>query len=134
MNYEGNNLNNREINNRLRELKTEDFIWIIYVAIIFLSWMSNYIEKKYFLNNDLKAKEDYRKIITIIFSILVVIYVYFLLESINDLKGLKTNDSEKKKLLVFLSFLGSLLILISGLIFLYISINDEDIDVELAFN
>ena len=125
---------NEDISNRLRELKTEDFIWIIYIAIIFLSWMSNHIERKYFLNNDLKAKEDYRKIITIIFSILVIIYVYFLLESINDLKGLKESDSEKKKLLIFLSFLGSLLILISGLIFLYISINDEDLSVELAFN
>lgn len=123
-----------DFSNRLRELKTEDFIWIIYVAIIFLSWLSNSIERKYFLNNDLKARDDYRKIITIIFSILVVIYVYFLMESISDLKSLKQEDSEKRKLLVFLSFLGSLLILISGLIFLYISITDENIDVELAFN
>ena len=127
-------MNTDEVNNRLRELKIEDFIWIIYVAIIYLSWLSNHIERKYFLNNDLKAKEDYRKIITIIFSILVVIYVYFLLESIKDLKDLKNTDSNKKKLLVFLSFLGSLLILISGLIFLYISIENEDLSVELAFN
>lgn len=123
-----------DVNNRLRELKTEDFIWIIYVAIIFLSWLSNSIERKYFLNNDLKAKEDYRRIITIIFTILVVVYVYFLLESLRDLKKLKSEDSSKKKFLIFLSFLGSLLILISGLIFLYISIEDEDLNVELAFN
>ena len=90
-------MNTDEVNNRLRELKIEDFIWIIYVAIIYLSWLSNHIERKYFLNNDLKAKEDYRKIITIIFSILVVIYVYFLLESIKDLKDLKNTDSNKKK-------------------------------------
>ena len=49
-------------------------------------------------------------------------------------EDLKPTDSDKKKLFVFLSFLGSLLILVSGLIFLYIAINDEDIDVELAFN
>ena len=125
---------NNDVSNRLRELKTEDFIWIIYVAIIFLSWLSNHIERKYFLNNDLKAKDDYRKIITIIFSILVVIYVYFLMEAIGDLKSLKPEDTEKRKFLIFLSFLGSLLILISGLIFLYISLNDENLDVELAFN
>ena len=125
---------NNDVSNRLRELKTEDFIWIIYVAIIFLSWLSNHIERKYFLNNDLKARDDYRKIITIIFSILVVIYVYFLMEAIGDLKSLKPEDTEKRKFLIFLSFLGSLLILISGLIFLYISLNDENLDVELAFN
>ena len=56
------------------------------------------------------------------------------MESIGDLKNLKPNDTNKKKLFVFLSFLGSLLILISGLIFLYIAVNDENIDVELAFN
>lgn len=122
------------VSNRLREIKTENFIWIIYVAIIFLSWMSNHLEKRFFLNNDLKARDNYRKIISIIFTILVVIYVYFLMESISDLKNLKSTESEKKKLFVFLSFLASLLILVSGLIFLYIAINDEDIDVELAFN
>lgn len=127
-------MNNEEVNKRLEELKIEDFIWIIYVAIIFLSWISNHIERQYFKFNDLKAKENYRKIINIIFTILVVVYVYFLLESINDVKNLNPNDSEKKKFLVFLSFLSSLLILISGLIFLYIAINDEDLSVELAFN
>lgn len=127
-------MNYDEISKRLEEIRTEDFIWIIYVAIIFLSWISNHVERKYFLNNDLKARDDYRKIITIIFSILVVIYVYFLMESIGDLKSLKPEDTEKRKFLIFLSFLGSLLILISGLIFLYISLTDEDLDVEIAFN
>ena len=41
---------------------------------------------------------------------------------------------QKKKELITLSFIASLLIAISGFIFLYIAINDEDINVELAFN
>ena len=43
-------------------------------------------------------------------------------------------DSNKKKNLTVLSLIGSLLIVISGIIFLHIAIMDEDIDVEIAFN
>ena len=70
----------------------------------------------------------------IIFSILVIVYIYFFLDSLEDLQSLKETDSKKKKDLVSLSFIGSTLILISGLIFLYIAYNDEELNVELAFN
>lgn len=127
-------MNYDEISKRLEEIRTEDFIWIIYVAIIFLSWISNHIERKYFLNNDLKAREDYRKIMAIIFITIIVVYIYFLKDSIEDLMELKPSDSNEKKFLTFLSFIGSLLVTISGFIYLYIIINDQDINVELAFN
>ena len=123
-----------EINNKLKEIKIEDFIWIIYIGIIILSFYSNSLEKKYFLYNDLLSKEKYRKILIFIFSILIVVYLYFLKDSYDSLNDLKLNDSDKKKNLTYLSFIGSLLIAISGFIFLYIALNDEDLDVELAFN
>lgn len=125
---------NEELYSRLRELKIEDFIWLIYIGIIFMSWYSNNLERKYFIYNDLKSKESYRKMLIIIFSILIVVYLYFLKVSLNDLKKIKPYDSNKKKSLTFLSFIGSLLIAISGFIFIYIAIMDEEIDVELAFN
>lgn len=127
-------MNYDEISKRLEEIRTEDFIWIIYVAIIFLSWISNHVERKYFLNNDLKAREDYRKIMLIIFSTITVIYIYFFKDAIDSLNELKPNDSKEKKVLTYLSFIASLLVLISGFIYLYIIINDQDINVELAFN
>jgi len=127
-------MNYNEVKERLKELKIEDFIWLIYIGIIFFSWIANELEKKYFVNNDLESKEKYRTIQIIIFIILVIVYSYFFNSSINDIKNLKENDSDKKKLLVYLSFIGSLLILISGIIFLYIATTDEDIDVEIAFN
>ena len=123
-----------EINNRLKELKIEEFIWIIYIGIIILSFYSNNLEKKYFLFNDLLSKSKYRKIMILIFSILIVVYSYFLKDSYDSLKELKIYDTEKKKKLTSLSFIGSLLIFISGFIFLYIAYSDQDIDVELAFN
>ena len=119
---------------RLKQLNIEDFIWIIYLIIIFLSYYSNHFERKYLINNDLISKEKYRYIIIIIFSILLVIYVYFLQDSIKSLKNIKVTDSNKKRYLVYLAFLGSLFIAISGVIFLYIAYNNEDLEIELAFN
>lgn len=124
---------NDEIIARLKEIKIEDYIWIVYLGIIFLSYYSNGLERDYFLNKNEDSKERYRIIMIIIFSILVIVYYYFLKESLNDLKNIyKYNDTKKEK--VILSFLGSLLIFISGIIFLYLAIKDEDLDVELAFN
>ena len=127
-------MNKEELNEKLNELKIEDFIWVIYIGIIILSWYSNSLERKYFIFNDQISKEKYRRIIIIIFSVLVLVYFYFLNDSYQSLKALNEFDSEKKQCLVFLSFIGSLLIAISGLIFLYIALEDEDLNVELAFN
>ena len=127
-------LKDDEIKNRLEELKIEDFIWIIYIGIIFLSWFSNHLERKYFLNNDLEARDKYRSIITLIFSVLTIVYIYFLKESYEDLKNLKETDTQERKILIFLSFLASLFIFLSGIIYLYIALKDENLEVELAFN
>ena len=127
-------MNYDELNRKLRQLKIEDFIWLIYIGIIFISWYANSLERKYFIFNDHVSKEKYRKIIILIFSILIVVYSYFLKDSYDDLKNIKPYDSEEIKNLTYLSFLGSLLIAISGAIFLYIAIMDEELNVELAFN
>ena len=127
-------MNKSDIDKRLKELKIEDFIWIIYIGIIFFSWYSNSLERKYYLNNDEISKKKYRKIMTIIFSILVVVYLYFLKDSYDGLVSLKKSDTNKKKNLTMLSFIASLMIFISGLIFLYISLEDDDLNVEIAFN
>lgn len=124
----------REVEDKLRQIKIEDFIWVIYIGIIALSYYSNYLERKYYINNDIDSKNKYRKIIIVIFSILIIVYFYFLVDSYNSVRDLNRFDTEKKKRLIYLSFLASLLIFISGLIFLYIAISDTDLNVELAFN
>lgn len=127
-------MNYNELYQKLKQLKIEDFVWLIYIGIIIMSWYSNNLERKYFIYNDLKSREDYQKIMVLIFSILVIVYIYFLKSSFDDLKNIKSYDSDKKKNLTLLSFIGSLLIAISGFIFLYIAIMDEEINVEIAFN
>ena len=92
-----------ELEEKLKELKTEDFIWLIYIGIIFLSWYSNYLERNYFLYNDLISKDKYRKTLILIFSILLVVYLYFLKDAIDSINKLKPTDSKKKKDLAYLS-------------------------------
>ena len=119
---------------KIKQIDIENFIWVIYIGIIILSWYSNSLEKNYYINNDFISRDKYRKILIFIFTILVIVYFYFLKSSYNDLVNLNYYDSDKKKTLVYLSFIGSLLIFISGIIFLYIAYSDEELNVEIAFN
>ena len=59
---------NDEIITRLKEIKIEEYIWIIYLGIIILSFYSNNLEKDYFLNKNEKSKEKYRDIMIIILN------------------------------------------------------------------
>jgi len=127
-------MNYEHLNEKLKQLKTEDYIWIVYVGIIVLSWYSNTLERKYYIYNDINSKEIYQKIMIFIFFILLFVYAYFLKGAFDDLKNMKESDSKKKKELITLSFIASLLIAISGVIFFYIALNNHDLDVELAFN
>lgn len=127
-------MNYDTIREKLKEINNEEIVWIIYIGIIALSFYSNSLERKYFLYNDMESKRKYRNTLVVIFSILVIVYLYFLKDAYDSVQELKPNDSFQKRNLVYLSFVGSLLIAISGFIFLYIAYKDESIDVEIAFN
>lgn len=125
---------NNDLMEKLKELKIEEFVWIIYIGIIAFSFYSNTLERKYFIYGDLESKEKYRQTLIIIFSILTIVYLYFLKDAWDSVQRLTPYDSNQKKNFVYLSFVGSLLIAISGFIFLYIAYKDENVDVEIAFN
>ena len=84
-------MNNQELIKRLKTLNIEDFIWVIYIGIIIASWYSNSLERDYFINGNQTSKEKYRKIMIIIFTILVICYFYFLYDSYKDLTELNNN-------------------------------------------
>ena len=127
-------MNNRELEEKLKEINIEDFIWVVYIFIIFMSWYSNSQERHYFIYKDEKSKEEYRCISVMIFTILLVVYLYFVKSSWESYKKLKNSDSPKIKELATLSLIASLLIAISGAIFLYIAIADNNLAIEIAFN
>lgn len=73
---------------RLKDIKTENQIWVIYIGIILLSWYANSKEKKYILYKDEKSKKEYQNLMILIFSILVIAYYYFAKDSLKDYKKL----------------------------------------------
>ena len=123
---------NQDITKRLQQINTENRVWIIYLFIIGFSFYSNYLEKDYFLNNNQKSKEIYRIINISIFMTITLVYLYFEIEAIESL--LEKDKNAKRKKYDTLSFMASTMILLSGIIFLYIAIDDKNIEEEIAFN
>lgn len=123
-----------DLEERLKSIRAENIVWIIYYVLISFCLYANSIEKDYFLTGNNNSKKLYRKLNIGIFTVAVIIYLYFTYDSYKALKNLNINDSLKKKDLTNLSFIGSTLILISGFIFLYIAYTDQNIETEIAFN
>ena len=119
---------------RLEDIKIENIVWIIYIGIIILSWYANSKEKKYLLYNDLLSKKEYQNFLILIFTFLVIIYFYFAKSGYEDILNLTSYDSPKKQMLTKFAFIGSFLILVSGIIYLVLAILDDEIEIELAFN
>ncbi len=117
----------------LRTIEIENYIWFIYLVIIFLSFIANKEEVNYFINNDMQSKSNYRKLIIIIFSIALGIYYYFFVSGYKTYKNLSPYDTESKKFFETINFIANILILISGVIFLFIAIFDEELETEIAF-
>ena len=117
----------------LREIEIENYIWIVYLVLIITSYWANKEEVKYFLFNDMKAKKKYRYALIFVFSIACVIYYYFFQSSYKSYKSLTKYDSDSKVFFETINFIGTLLVLIAGIIFLFIAIFDEHIETEIAF-
>lgn len=111
-------MNNESIEKRLEKIKIEDIIWILYLIIIILSFIANSIERNYFIKNDIKDKKTYQNLMIFIFTILCIVYAYFTYDNYKDIKELKSYDSDTKIEFTYISFIATLLVLISGLLFL----------------
>lgn len=116
---------------RIKETKIEDFIFIIYYIIITLSLFSNKIEREYLITLNKDKKEEYRTLLLIIFGIAFLVYLYYFISGLEELKNCDNSNSLR---LNELSLFASFLVLISGCIYLYIIFRDDDLSVELAFN
>jgi len=124
-------MNNNDRSKQLKQIDIENIIFIIYYFVITLSIIGNHIEKKYLLYGEEQDKNKYRNLLFIIFGIVFLIYLYYTIIGYEDLKDI-TNQEIKR--LSELSLLASILVLISGIIYLYIIYKDQDLNVELAFS
>lgn len=118
----------------LKKIKTEEYIWIIYIIIIFLSFYANSNERKYYMYKDNSYKIVYRNLNIIIFLVALCIYIYFFNDSYKDVLNLKKSDSFDKIFFNKANLIASTLIFIAGIILLFIAIYDTELDTELAFS
>ncbi len=118
----------------LKTIQIENYVWILYLILIGLSFYANYEEEKYFKYDDLRAKEKYRCLNIIIFSIALLVYLYFFYDNYKTVMERDINTSCSKAFYDDLNLLASTLILIAGAIFLYIAISDINLETEIAFN
>lgn len=99
-----------------------------------MAFISNYYEKEYFEKNDETAKERYRVLNIFIFSLALIIYLYFFKSNYETVSKLNCTDSKSKIVFNELNLMASILIVIAGCILLYIAIFDKDLETEIAFS
>ena len=117
---------------RINQIKIENFIWLICIILIGISLYGNYYEEKYFKYYQEQDKEKYRSALIFVFSIAMIIYIYFLYDSYQSYIKAKSLD-EKSQKLATLNLITSILFAIGGSILLYISLTDENLDTEISF-
>lgn len=123
-----------ELLNRLKALETEDFIWIVIIGLILLSFYANDIERDFLLSKNDVQKQRYRHLTIFIFSVALIVYLYYANDSKKEYDKLNNSDSYKKRVNVTLSYIASIFIVCAGIIFLYIAITDTELEIELAYN
>ncbi len=117
---------------RLKRLKNEDFIWIIYFFIAAFAIFSNKLEREYVLNNSNVAYKKSKTINIILFLVAFFIYLYFVLLFTQDLNNMEKNFNNEKYRNTFLQLIAALLFLIGGIIYLVEAISERDIE-EIGF-
>ena len=119
------------IGEKLKRLKTEDLIWVIYFFIVIGALMSNEYERNYLLTGNTTGQKKFKLINITIFCVAFIIYLYFVLINYEDVQTLKRDATRKEVLNVHIGLISSILFLVAGALAIVGEINrggpDEDI-------
>lgn len=122
-----------DISRKLKRLRNEDIIWIIYFFIVVFALYSNKLDRDYLLNHDNSAYKSEKYINIGIFFVTFFIYLYFVLLLTEDLSNMERNFNNDNYRSTFIQLIAALLFLIGGSIYLINEIvrKDNDLDVGL---
>ncbi len=121
-----------EILNRLKQLRNEDFIWIIYFFIAAFALLSNVFERDFVLTKNSNSFKKSKTINVIIFFVAFFIYLYFVLLFTSNLNNMERNFNNAKYRNTFLQLIAALLFLVGGAIYLMQEILTNEVD-EIGF-
>lgn len=114
---------------RLKEIKINDFIFVVYIVISIAAIICNNIEE-----DNIKNNKESTKVITSIRSAIIIvgilIYLYFVYTSYKNFKNPNKNLSNKDKKANNYALLSSILFLIASIIVFYVNLlnTNEEID------
>ena len=122
-----------DISRRLKRLRNEDIIWIIYFFIVVFALYSNKLDRVFLLKHDNGAYKNEKYINISIFFVTFFIYLYFVLLLTEDLSNMERNFNNDNYRSTFIQLIAALLFLIGGSIYLINEIvrKDNDLDVGL---
>lgn len=121
---------NNSIFEKIEETNIEDIIWLTYFFIIIANLYSNYLERDYIKNNNIRSRNLFRQINLYVLVIAFFIYLYFVFLSYKSIRNLRSNATQKKVFLTNLTLISALLFLIAGALNIFIqknSIYDDEI-------
>ena len=121
---------NNNIIETLKRINIEDYIWIIYLFLVGYNLYSNYLEKKFLISKDKYLYNKFHSINTTVSFIALIIFIYLLITSYEDLNKLNINSKENEKKFKTLTFIASLLFVIGSAISLYVVAKSPDLDNE----
>lgn len=122
---------NEYLENKLREIKIEDFVLVIYLIIIIISFYANYLERDSLVNNNQGSKDKYKDLETLVFVIAVLVSVYFVINNYNRVVNYEADINNEPYDALLLLFIVAILALVSSFILLYVSVKYRDEELEL---
>lgn len=122
-----------DVEKKLKRLKNEDIIWIVYFFIVVFALYSNKLDRDYLLKKDKEAYKREKSINITIFFVAFFIYLYFLLLLTEDLGNMEKNFDDPNYRSTFIQLIAAILFLIGGAIYLIneITRKDDALDVGL---
>lgn len=122
-----------DVEKKLKRLKNEDIIWIIYFFIVVFALYSNKLDRDYLLKKDKEAYKREKSINITIFFVAFFIYLYFLLLLNEDIGSMEKNFNDENYRSTFIQLIAAILFLIGGAIYLINEIvrKDDALDVGL---
>ena len=111
---------------KLELLKKEDFIWLVYYFIITAALVSNTFERNFVITNNQKSLNTVKKINTTILIIAFLIYLYFVILTIENFDILRNNGTQKDIRLANERLILNILFLVAGAYAIYVDYDSNN--------
>lgn len=121
-----------DLNETLKCLQIEDYIWVIYIFLSIIAIISDYYERDYFINHTNLSYKKFHFLNLENGIIIFVIYVYFLYLAYTRYKKQHGYVSLKRDILNDISFIANMLFVIAGLCVIIVELfsrDDENINI-----